>query len=345
MKPYGLMADVHLHNWSAFSSVDKEGRNTRLVGLLGEFVRCCCEVSKAGGDTVYIAGDVFHVRGNIAPSVLNPALDTIKAATELGVKVVVIPGNHDLEGKHSNRLGAAVTALESVGASVIHKATEIDGMFLVPWVESLEDLMNDLHSVRFEHRPDMDVLIHAPIDGVIVGLNSGLDPKELSSLGYRRIFAGHYHNHKDFGNGVFSIGALAHHSWSDVGSKAGFLIVGDEVRWMKSHLPEFIDITEKTDIDDLPLLVEGNFVRAKTESAKMADIESLRAELNEMGAKGVVIQNVKKPTAAREGAVAASVSAGASIETSVAEYIKGQSFENAEDIQALCIEILAEAGC
>lgn len=346
MKPYGSMADLHFHNWSAFSSIDETGRNTRLSGLLSEFIRCCTEVKKAGGDTIYIAGDVFHVRGSIAPSVLNPVLDVFKAAIELGINIVVIPGNHDLEGKHSNRLGAAVTALENVGVTVVHKTGECDNVLLVPWCENVEDLWEELRSIEPGQRERLDALIHAPIDGVLPGLSGALDPKELEKLGYKRIFAGHYHNHVQFpGNKVFSIGALAHHSWSDVGTKAGFLIVyPDQVRWMKSHLPEFIDITGEVSAEELPLIVEGNFVRIKTEAATMAEVEGFRAELTGMGAKGVVIQNVKKSEVKREAGVVATVSAGASLEVSVAEFIKSKSLPNAEQIESECISILSEAG-
>lgn len=343
IKPYGLMADCHFHNWSAFSAVDEQGRNTRLVGLLNEFTRCVSEVFKAGGDTIYIAGDVFHVRGSIAPSVLNPVLDVFKAAIELGINIVVIPGNHDLEGKHSNRLGAAVTALESVNVTVAHKTTVSD-VLLVPWCESMEKLWEELRSIDPEDRENLDVLIHAPIDGVISGLSGALDPSELAKLGFKRVFAGHYHNHVQFpGNKVFSIGALAHHSWSDVGTKAGFLMVyPDQVRWMKSHLPEFIDITEKTDPDTIPLIVEGNFVRIKTEAATMVEVESLRAELNDLGAKGAVIQNVKKSEVKREAGVVATVSAGASLEVSVSEFVKSKGGD--EKIITECLSILSECG-
>lgn len=347
MKPYGLISDCHFFNWSAFSSVDADGRNTRLMGLLNEVKRCAQEVLAAGGDTIYIAGDVFHVRGNIAPSVLNPTMDTFNEIIRIaGVNIVALPGNHDLEGKHSTRLGAAITALESIGVEVKHHSERRGNVVLFPWCESVDELWEELRSIRPEDRENLDALIHAPIDGVIAGLSGALDPVELAKLGYKRVFAGHYHNHKDLGNGVYSIGALAHHSWSDVGTKAGFLIVSeDSVRWMKSHLPEFIDITAEIEPADLPMLVEGNFVRAKVEAADMKHVEAIRYELGEYGAKGVVIQAIKKAVVARDGAIAASVSAGASIETSVADYVKSQSFDNADDVKSLCLEILSEAGC
>lgn len=346
-KPYGVMADLHLHNWQAFSSVTGVGLNTRLAGLLIEFKRCAVEVKAAGGDSIFIVGDVFHVRGSIAPSVFNPAIDTFRDVIRDGMKIFILPGNHDLEGKSSSRLSSAVTSLEEVGCKVASEPLGISpGILMVPWIEDVNELKKHLLGIDEKQREKYDLMLHAPMDGVIAGLSGALDPKWLASLGFKRVFAGHYHNFKEFESGkVYSVGALAHHTWSDVGSKAGFLIVSDGgVRWMKSHLPEFVDITGEVSPEDLPLLVEGNFVRAKIESSKMEDVESIRAELNSLGAVGVVIQSVKKPAAERDGKVAASVKTGASLEVSVSEFIKSKSFDRAERVNGECMKILAEAG-
>lgn len=349
MTPYALMADLHLHSWNAFSSTNAYGLNTRLHGLFVEIARAAHEVVKAGGKTIYIAGDVFHVRGSIAPSVLNPALDAFKELDKLGINVRILAGNHDLEGKKRDRMSSAITALESAGAVIINEQRIFhdDRVVMVPWSESIRDLKEELVKlVSLNDVHGYDLMIHAPLDGVIFGLpDHGLDAKFFDDLPFNRVFAGHYHNFKALNERVYSIGALAHHTWSDVGSKAGFLIVDDNVRWMKSHLPEFIDITADVDPDELPLIVEGNFVRARTESAKMSDVAALRAELEAMGAKGVVIQTIKKPVVKREGGIAAGVSAGASLESSVATYIKSQSFSDAGRVATEAMNVLAEAGC
>ena len=348
-KPYGLMADIHFHKWTSFSKVLENGRNSRLEGLLQETIRCAEEVKAAGGDTIYIAGDVFHVRGNISPSVLNPVLDVIGAITALGITVRVLAGNHDLENKHSNRLGSAITSLESVGARVCNETTvfEDDKVVMIPWFESLDDLKNEIRDIEAKLPGEYyDLLLHAPLDGVIPGLpEHGLNADFFKGMTcFDFVFSGHYHNHKKLSDKVYSIGALAHHSWSDVGSKAGFLLVDDNVTYRKSRLPQFIDITEKVDPEELPLIVDGNYVRIKTESASLADVEQVRSELAEMGAKGVVIQSVKKPVSERDGSVAATVSAGASLEVSVAEYVKTKCTDQPERVALECMNILAEAG-
>lgn len=353
MTPYGILADVHLHSWSAFSGIQADGLNSRLAILLSEIGRCADETRAAGGNRIIIAGDLFHVRGSLAPSVLNPTLDTFKAVIASGMHVTILAGNHDLEGKESDRLSSAITALETVGCQIINTPTKglgaLDNVVLIPWIPKIEELKAAIEHARdADPNPsEIDLILHAPIDGVIPGLpDHGLSPSWLQSQGFRRVLSGHYHHHKDFADiscpDVVSIGALAHHTWSDVNTKAGFLIVSDAgPKWHKSHAPEFVEITAATDPDDIPLLVDGNYVRAKINSTKQKEVEELRAYLTDCGAKGVVILAQKDATvAARSGAT---VTAGASLEVSVTDFIKGQSYANPESLAILCNDILTEA--
>lgn len=349
MKPYGLASDLHCHNWQAFSSVGEDGINTRLKMLLMEVGRLAAEVVAADGDTLYFAGDIFHVRGSIAPSVLNPVLDLFRSLIAQGLRIVIIPGNHDLESKHSKRVSNAVTALESVGCLVCHETQVFDdepghSVLVVPWHDKVADLKAHLLKLEAYAVSDTDLILHAPIDGTIKGLpDHGLDPEWLGNLGFRSVYAGHYHHHKEFDHNVFSIGAVAHHTWSDVGSKAGFLVVGSTgPKWFKSHTPEFVDLSAATDEAEVEIMAEGNYVRARVTTSKVKEINELREWLMKSGAKGVVIQTIKEPTKAREGSIAHSVKAGASIETSIADYVKSQEFPNGEQVQMECQRILAE---
>jgi hypothetical protein len=343
-KPFGLLADLHLHPWSSFSTTDEDGINTRLAGLLREIYRAAKTVKEAGGDTLVFAGDVFHVRGSVAPTVLNATKDTLyRCHSEFGTQFLIIPGNHDLEGKNSTRLGSAVTALEDSYVMVRNETHHDEGLgaVLIPWFESVTQLKEELEKWAPAVPGSHDAIIHAPIDGVIAGLPlHGLDPEYLAGLGYRRVFAGHYHNHKQMHPGVaigdpatdprfygevYSIGALAHHTWSDVGTSAGFLLVyPNEVRFSASHLPQFLDLTRLTEVDpsDVPLLVDKNYVRVRVEASKVKEVEAARAELLKMGAAGVLVQAEPKPPAETVRAGVATIKSGASLEVSVGEFIK-----------------------
>ena len=347
MKPYGIFSDPHYHKWSAFSYELPSGVNSRLQASLDETRRCAMEVRKAGGNKLICGGDTFHIRGSVSPEVLNPVKDLYHELTEDGFEIVIISGNHDLESKESVRLSSAVTALEMRNCTVVNesKINRDYKILLISWMSSVADLKARIEGLATGNS-EWDLIIHAPIDGVICGLpDHGLTADWLAKQGFKRVFAGHYHNHKDFGNGVYSIGSTSHLTWSDVGSKAGFLIVHeDRVERFASHAPEFIDLDEDMDPDDVPLIVQGNFVRAKVSTTKTQEINELRSWLmDDCGARGVVINSTKVATKARTGSVAHSVTAGASIEASIAEYIKGESFANADKVQIECQKILSEA--
>ena len=350
-KPFGLMADLHLHAWSSFSKIEPSGLNSRLAGLLREIYRAAQVVHEAGGDQIIMAGDVFHVRGSVAPSVLNATYDTLyKCNLDFGTEFLIIPGNHDLEGKDSTRLGSAVTALEGTFVAVRNETymDEDTGVVVVPWFESIPALKAELEKWAPKEKGSWDAIIHAPIDGVIPGLPArGLDPEYLASLGYRRVFAGHYHNHKRFEGGIYSIGALAHYTWSDVNTRAGFLLVTEkEVSWRKSHLPEFVDMTKLTEFEpeEIPAIVDKNYVRMRVEASKLKDVEDARAELIAMGAAGVLVQAEPKPPAEAVRATGHTIKSGASLEVSVTEFIKTMPSVDAAQVAAEALNVLGAVG-
>ena len=350
--PCAIVSDLHCHDWSMFSSVDESGVNTRLKIILDELMRAAMELQKAKGKTMFIAGDLFHVRGKIKPSVLNPVLETCRMIRErLSIEIIAIPGNHDLENKESDKIGNAMHAIASTGATICDRAETFDygdggrGVCVVPWFSSVEDLRAWASRYTTECAGDpskIDLIIHAPVNGVIMGIpDTGLSPSEIQDWGFNRVFAGHFHNHVDFGDGVFSVGATTHQTWGDVGSKAGFMLVGkDKEMWRASRAPQFIDITGEESEKDLPLMVDGNYVRVKLDSAEPKDVERIRGEITEMGALGVVVHAVAKPVVTRSGAT---VKAGASLHASIAGFIDEQKYDNKDDVKKACLDILDEA--
>lgn len=342
--PFGIGADLHFHNWQAFSQINEDGINTRLAGSLGEMKKAATAIKRIGGNKLILAGDIFHVRGSIAPTVLNPVKDTFKWIKEQGVDVIAIPGNHDLEGKHAVRVSSAVTALEDVGVQVINQMEMIKignhNLVLIPWHNAIADLRADLETLHADGYYG-DVVMHAPINGVIPGLpDHGIEAPWLASLGFGRVYAGHYHNHKVLEGGkVISIGALTHTTFSDVGALAGFVVVrGDKLVHVPSNQPSFIDLTEKT---ATPEAVKGNYVRFKAKPMSDKERRELREELTKMGAAGVVIQEVREAAVSRDKGVVATVAAGASIETSVSSFCSSKSLS--ESVTKRALEVLAKA--
>lgn len=319
MKPYLLTSDIHFHAWDQFSTVEECGTNSRLGILLDEFLKAY----KFAADTydtkrAFCAGDIFHQRGKIAPSVLNPVNDcfsTIKR--EFKIETRVIPGNHDLETNEACGIGDMTRAIRDieVASYTVPTFTNLeDGnrVIMIPWQATTEQLLAQMRRITAS-RIDLnkaDLIIHAPLDGVLRGVPShGLTPKVLlDACPARRIFCGHYHNHIGFDDRVYSIGALTHQTWGDIGTKAGYLMVfEDRVEHFETDAPKFIDITDE-DPDDVPELVRGNYVRTTLDDPTNDDVAMVRSALTSYGAAGVLVKAIQtKSMTSRRVAVGASI--------------------------------------
>lgn len=343
--PYGVASDIHLHNWSAFSGVLPTGENDRLMILLEELESSAQVMADQSCKRMYLAGDLFHVRGKITPSVINPTLAAFKRIMEI-IDVRIIPGNHDLESDDSKELTNATQALAALGCTVVTEPTyfEDDDVMMFPWNPSLSDLRKELSWFYTEYEPKT-AIIHAPLNGVIPGIpDHGLEAKELADIGYDYIFCGHYHNRVGFGNGVWSIGALTHQTWNDVHTEAGYLIVhhDDTVEPFNTNAPRFVDYDETLDDEQAKKLCQGNYVRVKLGEASEKEIQVIRELVkSEYEAKAVTVHALPKKTTTTRSA---SIKAGASIEASVSEYVENsETTVDKELLNRECTAILAEA--
>jgi DNA repair exonuclease SbcCD nuclease subunit len=350
--PYGLVSDIHAHAWSAFSTKLPNGRNSRLQIIVDELLRAAHEVKAAGGDTLVIAGDIFHTRGSIDPEVFNPVSDAFDEIIKLGMKIVALAGNHDLKSNESTELGNAFQSFgKRPGFCVVTETTAVSigkhTLIMVPWIPKLADLKAVLEQEAksyASHIHNIDLVMHAGIDGVLSGMPAhGLTPEYLVGLGFKRVFSGHYHHACGFEGGkVWSIGATTHQTASDIGTKAGFMIVGGDagdINWRASRAPSFVEITDETDPDDYENIVDGNYVRVRGFVFTDAEEKAFREGLEEMNAAGVVMNTERATTVTRTGTTV-SVKAR-TLEISVADHIERKGSIHKEAIQARAANIIS----
>ena len=345
--PYGLMADLHAHDWSSFKTLDSLGRNQRLMDTVNEINRCCSAVLDCGGNFVYFAGDIFHIRGSVPPSVFNVVKECITYWQRKGIYFRAIPGNHDLESNVSTALTSAVHMLESnqfhcwAQPTIIHNE-----VVLIPWINGAKGFLDTVEKIAksmLSSSPSCyDMICHIGIDGTLSNVAAhGVTVEKLEAFGFRRVFSGHYHHHKAFSDKVYSIGAPTHQTWSDAGTKAGWMLIfEDRVQWCSTHAPKFIDIDGTQDEEDLELIVDGNFVRAKIGAASAKDMREWNQKLRDMHAKGVLLHHIPESAVSkRTGVAAKSIS---SIRKSVTDYCAEKSL--APEVTKLCEDVLGEVG-
>ncbi len=311
MKPYAIVSDIHAHAWTHFATTGADGLNTRLKITLDELRRAVIELQAAGGNTLYVAGDVFHTRGSMDPEVFNPTHAVFQELAD-EVSIRMIPGNHDLKGRDTTKLGNAIQTIGAIGGIevVTGKVGRLfynENVLMLPWHATKDQLRATIKGITDAWSPtiaasEVDLIIHVGIDGMLDGVpDSGLSAKEVASWGFKRVFAGDYHNYREAEDGkVISIGATSHQQWGDIGTKAGFLLVyPDRVDYRASHAPSFVELTGDTDPNDYFSTVDGNYVRIRGMKLTDAEINTFRAELTDMGARGVTFQVTREVVSAR----------------------------------------------
>lgn len=304
MQPFVLVSDIHLHNFTQFDRPTEHGHGTRVEHTLQALLEAAQAARTVNINRMVIAGDIFHVRGKLSPSVVNPFRDTLDLLVKSGFTIEMIPGNHDLETENSYEHSSAIQFLRTENLVKVYSHPTITGddIYFIPWTPDLNELKELLQAPPDTERCDLAVVMHAPVNGVIPGLpDTGLDPAWLTKLGYKAIFSGHYHRHVDFSNNVYSIGALNHHNFGDVGTKAGYMIVRDSgvlsIEQHETQAPRFVDHHP-----DLPHgEYAGHYVRATLTDSTITERERFRDELLNDGALGVMVRNVKTAPEYRTG--------------------------------------------
>lgn len=307
MSKFVIMSDLHFHAWSQFSKVMSNGVNSRLQIMIDEFHNACEEGRMRGANDVIIAGDIFHSRGSLDPEILNPVRDAVEAEMDKGMSFHAICGNHDLKSNDTRAISSSIQNLEGVsmsGASfnIYNQPTQINisgaKFGFIPWINDADGVKKELHRMSKLHdAEEIHVFIHAGVDGVLANVPSGkLNPKLLQSYGFKSVFAGHYHNHKDLtigtGGRVMSIGASTQHNWGDIGTRAGFLIFDadkDEIEFNDSGAPKYKDVSGLDELD-MELECVGNYARFRGPQMTQAEINELREQMIDWGAIGVSIE-------------------------------------------------------
>jgi hypothetical protein len=114
---------------------------------------------------------------------------------------------------------------------------------------------------------------------------------------------------------VISIGATTHQTWSDPGTKAGFLLVyPDRYEFHESHAPKFMNLD---DLNDLSNDVTGNYVRIRLQDVDEKDLADLKRILKDKDCAGFVDHSSKKRPDTRGVAAPQNLT----LEVSVAQYV------------------------
>ena len=354
-KPILIFSDPHYHDFSQFSTINEKGLNSRLADTLRATGEAYKALRAAGGVRAICAGDIFHVRGKVKPSVLNPTADLFHTLHYgAGYRTYAISGNHDLETDKSSALNSSITALRNTGMSVWSDgpgSALIDAVSVtfVPWEPDLKKLRKYIAAEHPAHPGYPSALVlHAPLNGVIKGLpDHGLTPEDFKDCKYDKVFIGHYHNHKSFKVGdceVISVGALTHQNFGDTENKAGYLLWYPDTGVVEHHetpAPKFVRVFAD-DVEDIdPSAVQDNYVKVVDGYFDdPTEIQSIKDTMTLKGAKAVIVEGItKRPAVTRSST--ATTSTAPTIHSILGDYVE-RTYPGDTDTLVEALEILNE---
>ena len=343
--PYLLFSDVHFHNWSAFSVIGEDKINSRLNYQIAELGRAYAALREEGGTLAVCAGDLFHVRGKLAPSVLNPVRKFFEEQEAQDMETVILSGNHDLESEDADELTSSVSTISSTHTVAINEACQVSTdpmIYMIPWRSDIAALREEIKALNATADPanPYDLIIHAPMNEVLINIpNVGLNASEFEGMNFKRVFAGHYHNHKRLSDNVYSCGATGHQTWNDSGTQAGWcLVYDDKVDFRASKQPQFVTVPIGTTEEDM-VDVDGHFVRVDIEDPTPEKIVALREYVLSYGAAGVTVRVlVGKKESTREGGE--TITALDSLSDSITKFA---TEKHSKQVAVECARILEEA--
>ena len=189
-------------------------------------------IKESGIDTIICLGDTFDKRRSINFMSLEAAKEMwFDKLEELGVKMHMLVGNHDIYYKNTLRVNAPSELLGEYGnISVYTEPTTVtfDGVpiLLLPWICD-ENYEQSLRTVT-----ESDALVcmgHLELNGFEAHpghvMENGMDPKHFSR--FKKVFSGHYHM-KSRKNNVNYLGNPYQLYWNDYGCKRGFHVFDTE---------------------------------------------------------------------------------------------------------------------
>lgn len=279
-----IFSDLHAHPHQEASSVDANGRNTRLNDCLTALQATTDAVVKYEAPFRLFCGDLFHSRGQIMAKAFNPVFAHFHGVHgTYQFTDILIPGNHDREARADGEvsiqsLGSIDRVYVEIGYGVhLWETPAIENKaLLVGWVCHHPDV-NVIkarlravaqHADACQMEAHKILLLHHGVDGTLPTIpDCGLAPEDLPTDHFDWTFVGDYHQYKELVPGkAWSVGTPLQHHFGDVGKTCGYLLLDTATGKVEQHeikgLPRFhkVQIQGGAPASWHGDIVEGDFV-------------------------------------------------------------------------------------
>lgn len=206
-----IFSDLHLRESSAET-------------VLGEVLPGILAAAKEHGQSdVACLGDVLHFRYRVDARILNALLDELQAWRAAGLRLHILPGNHDqyqVDGRN------ALEVFDELPHVSVYSKPHANGWGY--WVPYRKDLQAVAAALRFE--PDQRVprilFTHLPIQGATMNDHkvdtTGVPCEQVAK--WDVVFSGHYHKRQALRRAVWYVGSPYQTRADESGQEKGYAI-------------------------------------------------------------------------------------------------------------------------
>jgi DNA repair exonuclease SbcCD nuclease subunit len=201
----------------------------------------------------------------------------------------------------------------------------------IPWYEDSQKVAK-ISKQKVMQKRNLTLFAHVGLNGVIpASIGNTLNPEDFDER-FKYVFCGHFHNHVSFNSRVFSVGALTHQTWSDVGSKAGYLIVyEDKVEHFETSSPMFGEVLDGGSISFHNRYIRLRGIHTPEESA------IIKKQILVGGALGVLDQTSRPTIIEKNHAEVVNVDLG--IDAALESYCKHTFGDNWQKVFEECVKL------
>jgi DNA repair exonuclease SbcCD nuclease subunit len=224
------------------------------------------ETEKRKIKTVFILGDVFHVKHTISTYTQNVAIDSLNKIFKK-FNTYMIPGNHDILSKGDTSINSLKIFKDSCHLFEDYTQVQIEGdtFHFIPYFQD-SILLNKIKNVQLNFGKNF-LCSHIGFRGFILDNNHEDIYSEIEvgdiDRGFDRIFSGHYHSFQTRGKVTYISSPYESH-FNDEGHH-GFVFYDtstDHIEFFENHLsPRFVSTELNAQNLDYINTIENSFIK------------------------------------------------------------------------------------
>ena len=293
---YIFATDLHMHNFTDFSTPDEEYITSRFeeqILALGTVYK----IAREHDATLIIGGDVFHRRGSVKTEVFNKVFETISGNSD--IETYILRGNHDsvtnsLYTQTSleplNKLDNVYLFSEPYNLREEPESGEVVNITFLPYGDEIEEMKEFINTTveTLKRTKGTNIFVgHIGLEGATQGkhshrLSGAFGLGDLHPDFYDFILLGHYHKRQGINpknpNHLYG-GGFMQHNFGDEGQDKGVHLIDTEemtTTFIPIDTPQFITIDGKNIPDNLEELIRNNYVRFVGNSEEVKAVDRLK---------------------------------------------------------------------